>query len=136
MGGVRAGRRDLGRAAGILVFPKLIFDSTGRFVPALGQDDPAPTDTEIQLTNVSNQSVNVRCFYVNANSHCSNSPENVCFTNADCQQFGRGGLCFDGWIETDFEFRLTPRQPIVWRISEGLFTCRWTAARTAAAFRR
>ncbi len=105
------------RAAAILVMPKLIFDSRGRF--NLNAD---PTDTEIQITNVSNQSVNVRCFYVNANSHCSNSPENVCFTTADCQVYGRGGLCFEGWIETDFEFTLSPRQPIVWRISEGLFT--------------
>jgi hypothetical protein len=103
------------RAAGLLVFPKLIFDSIGRF-----NENTLPADTEIQLTNVSDQQVYLRCFYVNANSHCSNSPENVCATTDDCQQFGRGGLCIEGWLETDFEFSLTPRQPIVWRISEGL----------------
>ena len=64
----------------------------------------------------------MRCFYVNANSHCSNAPRAVCATTDDCQQFGRGGLCIEGWIETDFEFSLTPRQPIVWRISDGLPT--------------
>lgn len=103
------------RAAGLLVFPKLIFDSLGRF-----NENGLPVDTEIQLTNVSDQQVYVRCFYVNANSHCSNSPQNVCATTDDCQQFGFGGLCVEGWIETDFEFSLTPRQPLVWLISEGL----------------
>lgn len=103
------------RPAAILVFPKLIWDTVGRF-----NWNGIPVDTEIQVTNVSNQAINLRCFYVNANSHCSNSPQDICFTNTDCQQFGRGGLCFDGWIETDFEFSLSPRQPIVWRISEGL----------------
>ena len=103
------------RATGILVFPKLIFDSIGRF-----NENGIPADTEIQLTNVSNQQVYVRCFYVNATSHCSNNPEAPCATSQDCQQFGRGGVCLEGWIETDFEFSLTPRQPIVWRISDGL----------------
>jgi hypothetical protein len=121
---VGAARGDVtsDRPAAIVVFPKLIFDSRGFTVPAMGQDDPAPTDTEIQLTNVSDQPINARCFYVNANSHCSNSPENVCFTTADCQQYGLGGFCVAGWVETDFAIQLSPRQPIVWRISEGLFT--------------
>jgi len=103
------------RAAGILVIPKLIFDSEGRF-----NANGRPTDTEIQISNVSDQEVKLFCYYVNANSHCSNSPEDTCFTNADCQQFGIGGLCFDGWVEVDFQFTLSPRQPLVWRLSEGL----------------
>ena len=102
-------------AAAILVIPKLVFDPIGRFSPNL-----KPTDTEIQVTNVSSDPIKLRCFYVNANAHCTNSPADVCFATSDCQQFGLGGLCIDGWIETDFEFTLTKFQPIVWRISEGL----------------
>jgi hypothetical protein len=103
------------RPAGILVLPKLVFDSDGRFSP-----NGKPTDTEIQITNVSTDPVRLQCYYVNANSHCSNSPLDVCFTTADCQQFGLGGLCFDGWVEVDFQFTLTPRQPLIWRLSDGL----------------
>ncbi len=103
------------RPAGVLVIPKLIFDSNGRF-----NANQKPVDTEIQITNVSDQPVKLQCYYVNANSHCSNAPTETCFTSADCQTFGLGGLCFDGWVEIDFQFTLTPRQPIVWRLSEGL----------------
>lgn len=93
------------RAAAIVVFPKLV----------LNGDDGV--DTIIQLSNTSENTVHVRCFYVNANSHCSNDPSAICNTNADC---GIGGLCLPGWNETDFRFTLTPRQPIAWRISSGL----------------
>jgi hypothetical protein len=112
-----AARADVAsdRAAAILVVPKVVFDSSGRFSP-----NDKPTDTEIQVTNVSNQKVNVRCFYVDAVSHCSNSPSNACFTTLDCQTFGAGGICVPGWVETDFAFTLTPHQPIVWQASLGL----------------
>jgi hypothetical protein len=105
------------RPAGLIVIPKLIYDSDGIFTPTR-----LPTDTEIQLTNTSDEAINVACFYVNANSHCSNTsfPQEVCFNTDDCQRFGRGGLCVPGWIETDFQFTLTPRQPIVWTIWQGL----------------
>jgi hypothetical protein len=106
------------RAAGVLVLPKLVFDSNGRYVP-----NGIPTDTEIQISNVSDQTVYLRCFYVNANSHCTNDPTNVCFTTADCQsEPGPGGLCFDGWVETDFQLTLSPHQPLIWELSEGLFS--------------
>src|SRR5262249_37631629 len=97
-------------AAAILVIPKIVFDPTGTFSPNL-----KPTDTEIQVTNVPAQPVKLRCFYVNATSHCSNSPTDACFDTSDCQRFGLGGLCVPGWIETDFEFTLTKFQPIIWR---------------------
>jgi hypothetical protein len=61
--------------------------------------------------------VNVTCFYVNANAHCSNRPEQICRTNDDCVL---GGICIAGWIETDFAFQLTPRQPVAWKLSQGL----------------
>lgn len=108
------------RPAGLIVIPKLIYDSEGDLGVLTGNGDPV--DTEIQLTNTSTEEVKLRCFYVNANSHCTNNPAAVCNVHADCQQFGLGGICFEGWIETDFEITLTPRQPIIWRISEGLFS--------------
>jgi hypothetical protein len=106
------------RAAGLLVLPKLIYDSTGRF-----NLRRLPTNTEIQLTNTSATQIQVRCFYVNANSHCSNTsfPDSeICFNTADCQRFGAGGICVPGWVETDFEFTMSPRQPIEWTIWEGI----------------
>jgi hypothetical protein len=108
------------RPAGLIVVPKLLFDSSGALGVLTGNGDPV--DTEIQMTNTSDQDVKLRCFYVNANSHCSNNPAAVCNVTADCQQFGLGGLCFEGWVETDFEISLTPRQPLIWRVSEGLFS--------------
>jgi hypothetical protein len=42
----------------------------------------------------------------------------VCNTSEDCPD--RGGICREGWQEIDFEFTLTPQQPIAWRLSEGL----------------
>jgi hypothetical protein len=96
------------RAAGIVVYPKLVFDSS------------AGADTVIQLSNTSGDQVNVRCFYVNANSHCSNNPEDVCFTNEDCEDNGLGGICVEGWLEIDFRFTLTAYQPIAWRLSDGM----------------
>lgn len=107
------------RPAGLIVVPKLVFDSRGTLGVLTGNGNPV--DTEIQMTNTSDQDVKLRCFYVNANSHCTNNPEAVCNVTADCQQFGLGGLCFEGWVETDFEISLTPRQPLIWRVSEGLF---------------
>jgi hypothetical protein len=95
-------------AAGLIVWPKLVYDSD------------AGVDTVIQLSNTSGDQINVRCFYVNANSHCSNAPDEVCNVTADCQQYGAGGLCIPGWVETDFSFRLTAHQPIIWRVSDGL----------------
>jgi hypothetical protein len=92
-------------AAGLIVWPKLVFNSD------LG------IDTEIQLSNTSPDQINVRCFYVNANSHCVNAPQRVCNVNEDC---GPGGRCLEGWVETDFSFILTGNQPIQWLLSEGL----------------
>ena len=97
--------------AAIVIYPKLVADSATN------------TDTVLQLTNVSSQPANVRCFYVNANGHCSNNPTQICDPNraaAGSNACPTGGVCIPGWIETDFRFRLTPNQPIKWRVSEGL----------------
>lgn len=91
--------------AGLVVWPKLVFNSD------------AGINTLIQLSNTSNEQVKVRCFYVNANSHCLNRPTQTCNINEDC---GPGGICNPGWIETDFSFDLTAHQPIAWTLSDGL----------------
>jgi hypothetical protein len=64
---------------------------------------------------------------VNANSHCSNDPGEVCTSDSDCGPPLCGtpgelpcGFCLPGWTETDFVFTLTQFQPIVWNLSEGL----------------
>jgi len=100
-------------AAAILVFPKVVVDTT-----TYTNDH---TDTIIQITNTSDAPVNVRCFWVDANGHCSNSGK-ICNPVGDplkttCTQFE---FCNPGWQETDFSFRLTPKQPISFTASEGL----------------
>jgi len=104
--------------AAILIFPKLEVD------PSAG------TNTVIQITNASPNPASVRCFYVNANGHCSANPEEVCNTEFpfddsesglranNCE--GEDGVCIPGWIETDFAFHLTPWQPIGWDVRRGL----------------
>lgn len=94
--------------AAIVIYPKLVANSAENI------------DTVIQLTNVSSQPANVRCFYVNANGHCSNNPAQICYPNGREQGTCGEGTCIPGWIETDFRFRLSPNQPISWVLSEGL----------------
>lgn len=105
------------RAAAILVFPKLISSSADDNVLSAREE---VIDTTIQLTNTSDQEVFLRCFYVNANSHCSNDETMVCNANSDCGGSGPGGTCDPGWLEIDFEITLTPYQPVVWNLSDGL----------------
>ena len=101
-------------AAAIVVFPKLVVDTS-----AVMSD--ARVDTVIQLTNTAPRAVNVRCFYVNANGHCSNDPISFCDPGQASSVFcSSPGYCIPGWVETDFFFRLTANQPIVWTVSEGL----------------
>lgn len=105
--------------AAILVFPKLEVDST------------ANVDSVVQITNTSSQPAHVRCFYVNANGHCSADPARICNTeyptdfgdsglrSNNCAAEG-SGVCIPGWIEIDFRFTLTPNQPVAWNVSDGL----------------
>lgn len=107
------------QAAAILIFPKIVVDTSGTFV---GQ----PTDTEIQITNASNSVIAARCNLVNATSFCSNSPiddpiacspETEASANPRC---GSAGVCVPQWTENDFRMTLTKRQPVSWKVSEGL----------------
>jgi len=76
-------------------------------------------DTVIQLSNTSDQPVNVHCFYINANSHCTNDGS-ICDEAEDCCGPSGCGVCLPGWNETDFRVRLSPKQPMGWLASEGL----------------
>jgi hypothetical protein len=101
--------------AGLIVFPRIVFDTGQSY------------DTEVQISNTSEAPVRVRCYLVNANSHCSNEPDLVCDEDEDCGAPDCGlpgqppcGICLPGWTETDFVFTLTQFQPILWRIGIGL----------------
>ncbi len=113
------------RAAAILVWPKLIFSSAADDILSEAGDT---IDTTIQLSNTSSEEVRMRCFYVNANSHCSNEPDRVCGNHADCNLSFQGGLCQPGWLEIDFEITLTPHQPLVWNVGTGMPALPCTAA--------
>jgi hypothetical protein len=78
-------------------------------------------DTVIQLSNTSLDPVVAHCFYLNANSHCTNTGS-VCIEPSECCSTASAGcgICRPDWNEVDFRIRLTPRQPIGWRVSEGL----------------
>jgi hypothetical protein len=75
------------RGASILAFPKVLADGT--------------SDTIIQITNISNNMVHARCFYVNA------APDP--FTHQPI------------WQVTDFVIWLTKQQPTHWQVSAGRF---------------
>jgi hypothetical protein len=103
--------------AAIVVYPKIVVDTT--------QGNVHKVDTILQLTNTASNPVNARCFYVDANGHCSNSPFDICDPNGDpaadsCAS--GGGFCVAQWTETDFSLRLTSHQPIEWVASSGLAT--------------
>jgi len=107
-------------AAAILVYPKIAVNQLSSAAP---NDPPFQSDTLVQLSNASSSPVNVRCWYVNANGHCSTSPTTICRPAGDpatdpCAAVG--GICLPGWDEHDFSFRLTPKQTIAWQASAGL----------------
>jgi len=78
-------------------------------------------DTEIQLSNTSTQLAAVQCYYVNVVGRCS-------LSDAPCIDVGQIhtecpsslDLCLPQWVETDFRIYITGRQPLAWRVSEGL----------------
>ncbi len=100
--------------AAIVVFPKLIADSVNHI------------DTLIRLTNTSTSPLTLHCFFVDATPRCVNGTGNCA---ARVGQEGRctGDCVEDHWSETDFRIILTGRQPIGWRISQGMRDCRVTA---------
>jgi hypothetical protein len=120
LGMLGAARADItsDQAAAILIFPKLVVDTSGVLGPA--------TDSEVQVTNTSNSVVAARCFLINTTSYCSNSPSDdpiACTAETEASATTRkctGGACVPQWTETDFRMTLTKRQPVSWKVSEGL----------------
>jgi hypothetical protein len=80
------------RSASILVFPKVIADST--------------RDTIIQITNTSNSMVHAHCFYVNAALTRPELPPDPVLNPPL-------------WQEIDFDIWLTKQQPTHWVVSRG-----------------
>jgi len=120
------------QAAAILVFPKLVVDTSTPARTTRGR-----VDTLIRISNTSNEPVTMRCFYVNANSHCSNSPSTIC--NADligtANPCGATALCVPGWQESDFTVNITARQPVAWLASQGAALCSSTVDPNRPCFR-
>ncbi len=106
------------QAAAIVVFPKIRVDTTAAATTKI--------DTVVQITNTSPFLTRARCWYVNANGHCTNAGAGgivpaVCTSSADCNPDTiTGGICQPGWDERDFQLTLTKRQPLSWNASTGL----------------
>jgi len=62
----------------------------------------------------------VHCVYVASTGYCSSSFA-PCSRAQDCEFYADGESCEVACGETDFSLRLTPSQPIAWRVGEGLF---------------
>ena len=123
------------RAAALLVWPKIVADSTGICVDEYSEDNGRAcnlvncdgdgayckrTDTLIQVANLANKVVAAHCFYINSNSHCTHNGA-VCTSSSDCvMEGGYIGVCRPGWNELNFDIRLTRDQPLVWSALEGL----------------
>jgi hypothetical protein len=86
------------RSASILIFPKVVFDSSGL-------QTGTPVDTTIQISNTSNSMVFAHCFYVNAVPPDPTRPPSP--ANRPI------------WQEVDFEIFLTKQQPTHWLVSTG-----------------
>jgi len=112
--GVQAARADIesDKPAALVVYPDIEVDL----------DDG--TDTVIRLTNTDEtRPIQVHCFYLDANYHCSGGLNDGEICNNDpafCSEGGGLGFCVPGWLEVDFRAVLTARQPIEWKASDGL----------------
>jgi hypothetical protein len=118
----QASRADVAsdQAGAILVFPKIVVDTADPPATLRGR-----VDTLIRISNTSDQPITLKCFYVNANGHCSNSPTTICTpgligASSPC---GSSGICLPGWQEADFRVNLTALQPVGWLASEGAVAC-------------
>jgi hypothetical protein len=110
------------QAAAILVFPKLVVDTSTPPKTARGR-----VDTLIRISNTSSQPITIKCFYVNANGHCSNSPATICYPNdRSSNPCGSAGICNPGWVEADFTVNITALQPVAWLASQGAVGCEET----------
>lgn len=107
--GVAQARSTTNRPASIVVWPKIIVDSSGVLFGV-------PTDTKLMLSNTNSTGIKqAHCFYINATGHCSNNGR-ACRDSRDCQL----AECIPSWSETDFDVILTQEQPLAWYASDGL----------------
>ncbi len=117
MVGVASGASALSttdRPASILVWPKVVVDSSGVFTGG-----PA-VDTQITISNTNTTGLKqAYCFWVNATSHCAEAPTQACRTATDCDG-GALGACVPGWNEIDFQIYLTQDQPLGFYAGQGL----------------
>jgi hypothetical protein len=103
------------QAAAILVFPKLVVDTSVPPETARG-----PVDTLIRVSNTSDRPITMWCFYVNATPHCTNGTGSCLSTPVTCSPIG---ACKAEWQESDFVVSITARQPIAWLASQGAVLC-------------
>lgn len=87
------------RGSSVLVFPKVISDAQGLLTGGI------PTETIIQISNLSNSLAYAHCFYVNAAPLDPTQPPGV-FNPPQ-------------WIEVDFDIVLTKQQPTYWVAGTG-----------------
>lgn len=107
--GVAQARSTTNRPASIVVWPKIIVDSSGVLFGV-------PTDTKVMLSNTNSTGIKqAHCFYINATGHCSNDGS-ACRDSRDCEL----AECIPSWSETDFDVILTQEQPLAWYASDGL----------------
>ncbi|MCX8072013.1 MAG: hypothetical protein N3C12_06125 [Candidatus Binatia bacterium] len=104
-------------AAGYLVFPKVVVDTSGAM-------NGVPMDTVVRITNTSSMPTTVHCFYVDGTPRCTigrgRDGEGACETNQDC---AAGGICTLSTCQAvNFDLNLTANQPVGWRASEGVVT--------------
>lgn len=110
--GAASAQTSSDESAAILVWPKVVYDSTGTL---FGE----PTDTLLNISSTASASLKqAHCFMVNATSHCNggSGSGNACLDSADCG----GGVCEPGWNEIDFNIFITQEQPLAWLASEGM----------------
>lgn len=104
--GARGQQTSADGAAALIVFPVIRVNA---------QDS---TDTVLRLSNAGVDPVDLQCFYENGNGHCSASSQVCDETDFPCM--GGGDVCVPGFSIQDFRIRLTPQQPVEWRVSQGL----------------
>src|SRR5262245_57867284 len=86
------------RGSSIIIFPKVLSDSTG-------VQTKFPVETIIQISNTSNSLVFVHCFYVRA------TPDNP--------DLPPSAVNPPQWTEIDFDIVLTKQQPTHWEVGPG-----------------
>lgn len=89
-------------AGSIIIYPKVVADGS--------------RDTLIQLSNRSNSTAFVHCFYVNTLGSCSVTTDQTCRLDSDCPDTE---TCVRTCAANNFDVILTAQQPVQWRASTG-----------------